>query len=70
MQNTTESISESSKIDGKFCHWCRDELRGLLVEFTHCVTCNERRLAEGLDKTFDSCPLCMASKSGSEGIND
>ncbi|MDF2426985.1 MAG: hypothetical protein OPY07_06590 [Nitrosopumilus sp.] len=54
----------------KNCHWCGEELRGLLVEFVHCVKCNERRLTEGSDKMYDPCPLCMASKSGSGGIND
>ncbi len=49
--------------DRKYCHWCREELQGLLVEFTHCVKCNERRLTEGLDKKFDPCPVCMTLKS-------
>jgi len=47
----------------KDCHWCGDELQGLLSEFVHCVRCNERRLIEGLSKTFDPCPVCMTLKS-------
>lgn len=45
------------------CHWCGKELQGLLAEFVHCVRCNERRLIEGLDQTFDACPVCMTIKS-------
>ncbi len=63
MQSSTEPISESSKIEARACHWCREELQGLLVEFVHCVRCNERRLNEGLDRTYDACPLCMTIKS-------
>lgn len=63
MQSSTESISKASKIEVDVCHWCKEELYGLLAEFTHCVRCNERRLIEGIDQTFDACPLCMAVKS-------
>lgn len=47
----------------KDCHWCGDELQGLLSEFVHCIRCNERRLIEGLSKTFDPCPVCRTLKS-------
>ena len=47
----------------KNCHWCKAELQGLLVEFVHCVKCNERRLIEGIEGMFDPCPLCMTLKS-------
>ena len=57
------SSIESSKIETNSCHWCGEELQGLLVEFVHCVRCNEKRLNEGLDQTFDICPTCMAYKS-------
>lgn len=46
----------------KNCHWCREELKGLLAEFVHCVRCNERRIIEGLTQTFDPCPVCMNIK--------
>jgi len=45
------------------CHWCGDKLQGLVSEFTHCIRCNERRLIEGISKTFDPCPVCMTLKS-------
>ena len=48
--------------DRKYCHWCEDELQGVISEFTHCVKCNERRLTEGLDRMSDPCPQCMALK--------
>lgn len=63
MQNTTKPTSESSEIERNVCHWCNSQLQGLLVEFVHCVRCNERRLNEGLDKTYDPCPQCMTIKS-------
>lgn len=52
-----------SKLEMKTCHWCKDELHGLLVEFVHCVRCNERRIIEGLNHTYDPCPVCMTIKS-------
>jgi len=61
-----KSSTESSKIEARVCHWCKDELQGLLVEFVHCITCNVRRLNEGLDKTFDPCPICRTLKSKGE----
>ena len=48
----------------KECHWCGEKLQGLVSEFVHCVRCNERRVIEGLSKTFDPCPFCMILKSG------
>lgn len=47
----------------KECHWCGDKLQGLLSEFAHCVRCNERRVIDGLSRTFDPCPVCMTLKS-------
>jgi len=47
----------------KNCHWCKEELQGVLVEFVHCVRCNERRIIEGLNHRFDPCPVCMTLKS-------
>ena len=47
----------------KICHWCKEELHGLISDFVHCARCNERRLTEGLSKTFDPCHVCMTLKS-------
>jgi len=63
MKNTTEPISESLEIKVRECHWCKTELHGLLAEFVHCARCNKRRISEGLDHTYDPCPVCMALKS-------
>jgi len=60
MNSSTES---ASKIEAKSCHWCKEELHGLLAEFVHCVRCNERRIIEGLNHTYDPCPVCMTAKS-------
>lgn len=73
MKNSTEFEFEDTKSEYRCtddrksairnCHWCKEELYGLLAEFVHCVRCNERRLIEGLDQTFDPCPVCMTLKS-------
>ena len=55
--------------NGKACHWCGDELQGLFSEFVHCIRCNERRLIEGLSRTFDPCPVCMTLKSERTGFH-
>ncbi len=57
------SSTEASKIEANSCHWCGEKLQGLLAEFVHCVKCNERRIIEGLDHTYDACPTCMTVKS-------
>jgi len=57
------SSTESSKIEANSCHWCGEELQGLLAEFIHCAKCNERRITEGIDHTYDICPYCMTLKS-------
>ena len=52
------------RMNRKECHWCGEKLQGLVSEFVHCIRCNERRVIEGLSKTFDPCPVCMTLKSG------
>lgn len=54
-------------LNQKDCHWCGSELQGLVLEFIHCIRCNERRVSEGTTNTFDPCPICMALKS--KGVN-
>ena len=63
MLKVTETISDSSEIEVRRCHWCKEKLEGLLTEFVHCARCNERRIVEGIDQTLDSCPECMTLKS-------
>jgi|APSaa5957512535_1039671.scaffolds.fasta_scaffold02460_10 hypothetical protein len=53
----------------KICHWCKEELHGLISDFVHCVRCNERRIVEGVNKIFDPCPICMAQKSESKFVS-
>lgn len=50
-------------LDRKYCHWCGDELLGVISEFTHCVRCNEKRVSGGTTNTFDPCHVCMTLKS-------
>lgn len=63
MINSNKLELDDEKLAISNCHWCGKELLGLLAEFVHCVICNERRLIEGVDKTFDPCPVCMTVKS-------
>lgn len=82
MKISTKFELEDGKVAVRNCHWCREELHGLLAEFVHCVRCNERRITEGLDHTFDPCPICMTwkakqweflsfgNKRNGEGIHD
>lgn len=52
----------------KECHWCGEKLQGLVSKFVHCVSCNERRVIEGISRTFDPCPVCMTLKSERSGF--
>ena len=63
MRDNQKQVSELSETKENQCHWCREKLQGLLLEFTHCPKCNERRLIEGIDQVFDPCPVCTNLKS-------
>ena len=63
MIKSIETISNSSELEIRSCHWCKKQLEGILAEFVHCARCNERRLVEGIDQTYDPCHVCMTLKS-------